>query len=86
MKSSYGILSRKAIIKNGPLMNFLTFMPCTRVQHIAGHIHEITIYSLMPRRVPSLTVSIDQVKQIEQWLSAQGTPQQVVLRCRIIST
>ena len=38
----------------------------------------------MPRRVPSLTVSIDQVKQIEQWLSAQGTPQQVVLRCRII--
>ena len=39
----------------------------------------------MPRRVPSLPVSIDQVKQIEQWLSAQGTPRQVVLRCRIIS-
>ena len=38
----------------------------------------------MPRRVPSLTVSIDHVKQIEQWLSAQGTPQQVALRCRII--
>ncbi len=31
-----------------------------------------------------LDVSEDQQKQIEQWLGALGTPQQVALRCRII--
>jgi transposase len=38
----------------------------------------------MPRPTPSLVVSDDQGKQIEQWLFALGTPQQVALRCRII--
>src|SRR4051812_15235602 len=38
----------------------------------------------MPRPTPPLVVSADQERQIEQWLTAQGTPQQVALRCRII--
>lgn len=38
----------------------------------------------MPRSIPALVVSGDQEKQIEQWLAALGTPQQVALRCRII--
>jgi transposase len=38
----------------------------------------------MPRLVAPLTASEDQVKQIEQWLAALGTPQQVALRCRIV--
>jgi transposase len=38
----------------------------------------------MPRSKPRLFVSEDQEKQIEQWLAALGTPQQVALRCRII--
>ena len=37
----------------------------------------------MPRSTP-LSVSQDQEKQIEQWLVALGTPQQVALRCRIV--
>ena len=38
----------------------------------------------MPRSTPSLAVSEDQEKQIEHWLAALGTPQQVALRCRIV--
>jgi transposase len=38
----------------------------------------------MPRRVAALVVSHDQQDQIEQWLAAMGTPQQVALRCRIV--
>ncbi len=38
----------------------------------------------MPRVTPQLAVSEDQEKQIEQWLAALGTPQQVALRCRIV--
>jgi transposase len=38
----------------------------------------------MPRVTPSLVLSQDQQQQIEQWLAALGTPQQVALRCRII--
>jgi transposase len=38
----------------------------------------------MPRLTPPLVVSEDQERQIEQWLTALGTPQQVALRCRII--
>jgi transposase len=34
--------------------------------------------------MPPLTVSTEQEKQIEQWLAAMGTPQQVALRCRIV--
>ena len=34
--------------------------------------------------MPPLAVSEDQEKQIQQWLSALGTPQQVALRCRIV--
>ena len=29
-------------------------------------------------------MSVDQQKQIERWLAALGTPQQVALRCRIV--
>jgi transposase len=38
----------------------------------------------MPRPTTPLIVSEDQFRQIERWLSALGTPQQVALRCRII--
>jgi len=38
----------------------------------------------MPRSTPLLVLSDDQQKQLEQWLAALGTPQQVALRCRII--
>jgi transposase len=38
----------------------------------------------MPRSTPHIAVSEDQKKQIEQWLAALGTPQQVALRCRIV--
>jgi hypothetical protein len=33
---------------------------------------------------PHLAVSEDQERQIQQWLAALGTPQQVALRCRIV--
>jgi hypothetical protein len=38
----------------------------------------------MPRPTLPIVISGDQEKQIEQWLAALGTPQQVALRCRII--
>jgi transposase len=38
----------------------------------------------MPRRAAALILSEDQTRQLAQWLAAQGTPQQVALRCRII--
>jgi transposase len=38
----------------------------------------------MPRVTPPLAVSEDQERQIQQWLAALGTPQQVALRCRIV--
>jgi len=38
----------------------------------------------MPRSTPAVIVSEDQQKQIEQWLAALGTPQQVALRGRIV--
>jgi transposase len=38
----------------------------------------------MPRSAAALVVSEDEQKQIEQWLAAMGTPQQVALRCRIV--
>ena len=38
----------------------------------------------MPRSTPRLTVSPKQEEQIQQWLAALGTPQQVALRCRIV--
>src|SRR5271154_4139256 len=37
----------------------------------------------MPRSAQRLAVSKDQREQIELWLAAMGTPQQVALRCRI---
>jgi len=38
----------------------------------------------MPRSAAALVVSEDQQNQIEQWLAAMGTPQQVALRCRVV--
>jgi transposase len=38
----------------------------------------------MPRRTLPIVVSGDQEKQIERWLAALGTPQQIALRCRIV--
>lgn len=39
----------------------------------------------MSRSTSSIVLTEDQQKQIEQWLAALGTPQQVALRCRIVS-
>ena len=38
----------------------------------------------MPRSAVPVTLSGDQQNQIERWLAAMGTPQQVALRCRIV--
>jgi transposase len=38
----------------------------------------------MPRVTPPFVLSKDQQQQLEHWLAALGTPQQVALRCRII--
>jgi len=38
----------------------------------------------MPRLAQPLVLSKDQQQQLERWLAALGTPQQVALRCRII--
>ncbi|MGH2435413.1 MAG: IS630 family transposase [bacterium] len=38
----------------------------------------------MPAALPALSISVDDRAQIERWLSAQGTPQQVALRSRIV--
>lgn len=38
----------------------------------------------MPRVTQPLVLSQDQQRQLERWLAALGTPQQVALRCRII--
>ena len=38
----------------------------------------------MPRQLPPLNLSLSDREQIEQWLNAHGTPQQVVLRSRIV--
>jgi len=38
----------------------------------------------MPRTTPPLVLTDDQRGQLESWLAALGTPQQVALRCRII--
>src|SRR5271157_2892345 len=38
----------------------------------------------MPRSSSPLRISEEQQTQIEHWLAAMGTPQQVALRCRIV--
>ena len=38
----------------------------------------------MPRRTPALNLDARDQQQIQQWLAAQGTPQQVALRGRIV--
>ncbi len=38
----------------------------------------------MPRAISAVAISEDQKEQIQQWLVALGTPQQVALRCRIV--
>lgn len=38
----------------------------------------------MPRPIAALSLSEEQQRQLEQWLAALGTPEQVALRCRII--
>jgi transposase len=38
----------------------------------------------MPRRSPALSVSAHQQEQIDGWLAALGTPQQVALRCLMV--
>ncbi len=38
----------------------------------------------MPRSIPALALSTDQEKQLNRWLGALGTPQQIALRCRIV--
>ena len=38
----------------------------------------------MPRKKPPLTLDVSEVQRLEQWVRAGSTPQQVVLRARII--
>lgn len=38
----------------------------------------------MPPRLPALTLGFNQREEIERWLNAHGTPQQVCLRSRIV--
>ena len=38
----------------------------------------------MPETVPALSLSFGDQQQIQQWLTAHGTPQQVALRSRIV--
>ena len=38
----------------------------------------------MPRAIDPLVLSPDQRGELEGWLIALGTPQQVALRCRIV--
>src|SRR3954452_19919855 len=38
----------------------------------------------MPRAIDRLVLSADQRNELERWVGALGTPQQVALRCRII--
>ena len=38
----------------------------------------------MSRKPRALTLNSSQQQQVQQWLSAHGTPQQVALRCRIV--
>jgi len=38
----------------------------------------------MPAPVSALSLSDGHKQQVQEWLSAYGTPQQVALRCRIV--
>ena len=38
----------------------------------------------MPRAIAPLLLSPDQRSQLQRWLAASGTPQQVALRTRIV--
>ena len=38
----------------------------------------------MPRTVHPLILSADQRNELQRWIAALGTPQQVALRCRIV--
>ena len=38
----------------------------------------------MPNSTRALALSTEQQQQIQQWLAAHGTPQQIALRCRIV--
>jgi DNA-binding CsgD family transcriptional regulator len=38
----------------------------------------------MPRAIDSLVLSPDQRRELQRWIVALGTPQQVAQRCRII--
>src|ERR1039458_9478855 len=38
----------------------------------------------MSRRLPALSLNSSQQQQVQQWLSAHGTPQQAAPRCRIV--
>jgi transposase len=38
----------------------------------------------MPKRAQAVNLTDGERQQLEQWVSAHGTPQQVVLRCRIV--
>ncbi len=45
---------------------------------------ELGLRLSMPRKLPALTLDPSDQEQLEHWLTAHGTPQQVVLRSRII--
>ena len=49
-----------------------------------GQIAGFQLTSVIPRRTPALNLDARDQQQIQQWLAAQGTPQQVALRSRIV--
>src|SRR6266436_7857486 len=51
---------------------------------MTGQIVKLRLDLVMPRRLPALELDPSDQRQLQQWLAAHGTPQQVALRSRII--
>jgi transposase len=51
---------------------------------MTGQLTEVGLGLVMPRKLPALKLDPSDQEQLQQWLSAHGTPQQVALRSRII--
>src|SRR5205823_6469853 len=49
-----------------------------------GQMAGFQLSSVMARRTPALNLDAHDQQQIQQWLAAQGTPQQIALRGRIV--
>jgi Homeodomain-like domain len=51
---------------------------------LEGRLEAGTLFLVMPAPVAPLALSDSDRRQLQQWASAYGTPQQVALRCRIV--